>query len=254
MLWLLAGLALAQEEEQLDVADIVPTDDFDVPFRQSDFMAGEVQVGATLAFNGFRAGPFSFLSAWVGWDELAFDIEVGLKHLKKSQLTISLGFAGWYAYPAILTAASQNVSDTEDHSYRWSMQDMGGAFRVGVHYTGLASVDPYAFGAVGASAFNIRARVADEEEFAPQTHWTAAMRFEIGAGVNGRLGDSNWVLGGEFRYIISASFDPISDFTWLTLSDEYRFVLQSMHGPPKGFSWVFRVGYRIPPKKKNKNR
>ncbi len=211
--------------------------------KEADFLRTETEITFRLGFNGTAPGVFSLFTALAGWNELGIGVEGGVATWR--DFTIALGVEGHYGGAWVPAALTQPVSDTERVRFRWSAWEAGGALRVAFHYTRLFSVDPWVGGALGASAFQLRVRVAEPEGPEPQSFILPTFRAELAGGINVPL-ERGLVVGVELRYLITSLLTRVERLRFGLPDDTVEtFVLYPQHRPPKGFSWVVRVGYRF---------
>lgn len=222
-------------------AEAPPPDPFP---READFVKGHVEVRVQLGFDGYRPGPFSLFASFVGWNEFGLSVEYGAIQ-PCADCTFGLGLELYYARPFLLEVISRPISNTDDHDFIWQMHDRGGSLKPTFHYTGLASIDPYAFALVGPTAFTFKARVKGTEREDLGSYTTAGLRIGLGVGLSAPVW-KRLVVGGELRYLASFQFDRRNSLTLLDEDgDEVTFLLNAIHRPPSGFSWVLHAGWRF---------
>ncbi|MCB9681445.1 MAG: hypothetical protein H6733_08225 [Alphaproteobacteria bacterium] len=211
--------------------------------KEADFLQGNVEVRARLAFNGTEPGPFTLLTSLAGWNELGLSVDAGIASWR--DWTIGIGGAGWYAQSLILGLVASPIANYEDYTFRWKEWEAGGVVRATMHYTGLSGMDPFLLVGLGAGAFHLDASINDwPPDVAHQSLTTAYLRGEVGGGATWLVA-SHWVVGVELRYLITGQIDPRDRFLYDDGTQTAVFVFANQHRPPKGFSWSVQAGYRF---------
>lgn len=215
-----------------------------LPQREADFLRTHTDLKLRLAFNGYTPGPFSLVTSLAGWNELSLTLDSGIANWR--DFTVGFGGTLHYGQALILGAITQPIANYDETQFRWSMWETGGTLRGTLHYNALQSVDPYLMIGAGAGNFHLEARVRDWPLATQQRRNIPYLRIEVGAGLSTYLRRSNWVIGGELRYLVSTQFGAEQD---LLIShpdgSTATFSLFPQHKPPKGFSWMAHVGYRF---------
>lgn len=214
-----------------------------VPPPEADFLRTDVELKLRVAFNGYLPGPFSLFTAFAGWNEFSLAADAGVATWR--DFTFAVGGSAHIGQGGILGVLTQPIANYDDYRFRWSMWDAGGSLRGSMHYTRLASVDPYLVVDLGAGAFGLTSRVREWPTIDPQQLTRPYLRIGAGGGLSFRLSE-RWVVGGELRYLITSQFGRVGQLEFRRDEEEAVFVLFPQHRPPKGFSWVIHVGYRFP--------
>lgn len=210
---------------------------------EADFFVGHTELTFRLAFNGTDPGPFSLLTALSGWNELGLVVDHGVASWR--DFTVGIGAETHVAYALLLGAFAGGVADYDDEHFGWQMWDAGGSLRVTMHFTRLASVDPYLVAALGAGAWHVDAQHLTTPPSSVQGITDPYLRVALGGGLTWRLAGGPWVIGTELRYLLTTRFGSTERFLFEASDDLAVFAFAPIHRPPKGFSWSLRLGYRF---------